>query len=168
MAGAEIANVRSVWSYGNLQFQDVRTGDIILQIGSSTSIPFGAPQRKLKNVTAAATLAASTDMGLLVYCTTDGVVIGLSDHASSTSYGARYTIMNCASDGGALLVVKAAGTGSSAWFAAGGTVSATTNTVIANTKATQQYGDFITVAFNASTCWQVIEQAGTWALSATS
>lgn len=168
MPGAEISNIKSSWQYGYLQFQNVKTGDAVLNIGSSTGVPFGAPQKAVVNITAAGTLAASTHMGKLVYCTTDAVVISLSDHASSTSYGAKYTIMNCASDGGALLVVKAAGTGSSAWFAAGGTASATTNTVIANTKTTQQYGDYITVAFNASTCWQVQEIGGTWTLSAAS
>jgi hypothetical protein len=162
MPGAEISNVQSTWRNGALRFQKVANGDDIFVIGATTGLPFCSYNLNVTTVTTAVTLAASTHAGKTIACGVDATVISLSDHASSTSYGASYTIVNTASDGGALVVVKAAGTGSSAWFAAGGTASATTNTVIANTKTTQQYGDFISVRFNGSTSWIVYDSAGTW------
>lgn len=162
MAGAEIANIKSTWINGALRFQKVANSDDIFVIGATTGLPFSSYNLNVATVTTAVTIAASTHAGKTIACGVDGTVISLSDHASSTSYGASYTIVNTASDGGALLVVKAAGTGSSAWFVIGGTASATTNTVIANTKTTQQYGDFISVRFNGSTSWIVYDSAGTW------
>jgi len=161
----ELNNVRSAGINGALRFQKAYTGDDIFVIGATTGVPFGPYNQNVVAVTTAVTVAASTHAGKLITCGVDGTVISLSDHTSSTSYGAFYTIMNTASDGGALIVIKAAGSGSSAWIVAGGTASATTNTVIANTKATQQYGDYVCLRFNGSTAWIVNESAGTWALS---
>lgn len=162
MPGAEIANIKGTWVNGALRIQKAANGDDIMVLGATTGLPWGAYNLNVTNVTTAVTLAASTHAGKTIACGVDGTVISLSDHTSSTSYGASYTIVNTASDGGALVVVKAAGTGSSAWFVIGGTASATTNTVIANTKTTQQYGDYISVRFNASTAWIVYDSAGTW------
>lgn len=168
MPGAEIANHVSNWINGALRIQKANNRDDVMVIGATTGIPFGAYNLKSIAVTTATTLVASTHLGMVITCGVDGTVISLSDHASSTSYGATYTIMNTASDGGALIVIKGAGTGSSAWFNCGGTVTATTNIYLHNTKTTQQYGDYVKLTFNGSTSWVVNERSGTWALSTTS
>jgi hypothetical protein len=164
---ADIANVNSIWVNGALRFVKAGTNDDLFVIGATTGVPFAAYNRAVKTVTTAVTLAASTDVGKLIACGVDGTVITMTDGVSSTSHGASYTILNTASDGGALIQVKFGGTGSSYWVAMAGNVSATTNLVASNTKATQELGDYITVRFNNSTSWVVTEYAGTWALSGT-
>jgi len=168
MAGAEIANLKANWINGALRIQDVATGNDVLVIGATTGAPYGYQNQGTATITTATTLTPSTHGGKLLLCPTDGTVISLTDGASSTAYGAQYTITNTASDGGALVVVAGAGTASSYWILGAGTANATTNTFIANTKTTQQYGDSVTLQFNGSTAWMVTNLVGTWAISATS
>ena len=165
----ENTNVRSVGINGALRFQDTKAQDLAV-IGATTGIPFGAYYRATRNITAATTLAASTHGGYLTYCTTDAIVVTLPAVAASTA-GLSFTIMNTASDGGALLQLKTAA--ATDWFNGGMGAAATTNLVLANTKATQRLGDSLTVVcggFNSTalpSAWFVTSVVGTWALAAT-
>lgn len=164
----ELTNVRSFGDKGALKFVTTRGEDIFV-IGATTGIPFGPTNQYTVNITAAATLVPSTHAGAIVYCTTDNVVVTLPAVAASTQ-GLMFTIMNTASDGAALLELKTGGAGD--YVVIGGTVTATTNLVIANTKATQQYGDSLTViqgawvAGGTTNCWITTNYTGTWVAQA--
>jgi hypothetical protein len=159
----ENTNVRSVGIAGALRFKDTLGQDLFV-IGATTGLPFGNYYANVVNITAAATLAASTNAGYITYCTTDAVVVTLPAVSVST-VGLAFTVMNTASDGGSLLQIKSASAAD--WLNGGMGAAATTNLVLKNTKATQRKGDMIQLVCSGSTAWFVREVVGTWALAAT-
>lgn len=165
----ELTNVRSSGVNGALVFTDT-IGQKYFVIGATTGLPFGAYNQSYVTITAATTLVPSTHAGLIVNCTTDAIVVTLPAIATSTN-GIQYTIINTASDGGALLELKTGA--ASDWVIIGGTATATTNLVLANTKTTQKYGDMITVTQGTNTltttttnAWITINKVGTWVAQA--
>ena len=164
MPGAEISNVRSNFINGALRFQRVSTNEDLFVIGATTGVPFGAQNQQVVNITAATTLNPSTHAGAIVYNTTDAIVCTLPACGPSTA-GIIYTVMNTASDGGAITCVKSAG--ATDWINGAGTAAATTNLAINNTKATHKYGDMISLTCNGSTAWFVIARVGTWSIATT-
>ena len=158
----ELTNVRAAGVLGALVYYNSR-GEPIAAIGGTGStgvgIPYGLYNQFVVNITAATTLAPSTHVGAMVTCTTDAIVITLPAVAASTA-AIQYDIMNLASSGGALLEIKT--NSATDYFVVGGTATATSNLVLANTKATQQFGDNVSVACSGSTCWIVENRVGTW------
>jgi hypothetical protein len=163
MPGAEIANVKAVWSGGVLTFQDVRTGNTIVTLGASTGLQmFAGPT--VTTYTAAATLS-TTQAGKIVNCTTDAVVFTLP-LASTSMAGLSYTIRNTASAGGALLVVRTNAT--TELICGNGSATGAAICAAVNTKATQAYGDQITLVNSGAVLWHLSNVVGTWAMSTTS
>ena len=156
MPGAEISNVNSVWIDGVLRFRNQRSEDV-LEIGATTGIPAGAHYQTNTTIAAATTLTVA-NCGRMVLCSTDSVVVTLPLAALP---GLTYTIMNTASDGGALLVVKGAATTE---VFQGNAVSATTATACKNTALTQRFGDCIGLRSTASVTWIITNVVGTWAV----
>lgn len=163
MPGAEISNVGSEFQLGALRFKDYLRQDLLV-IGATTGLPFGAQNQATLNVTAAATLVPSTHGGLVVYSTTDAVVLTLQT-ATATTVGECYTIVNTASNGGALLIVR---TNATTDYIVGYGSGATTNCAMSNTKLTQKRGDSVTFTNGVLLKWNVTNVVGTWAFAATS
>ena len=153
----ELSKISSRHVDGVLHFYNERNEELML-IGATTGIPLSYQYLKVTNLTAAATLAAS-DCGYVITCSTDSTVITLP---TATGTGYNYVIMNTASDGGAVVLLKGAVPivgGSGAGSASDGYVVAT------NTKATHHFGDTIgvTLGWVTTNAWIVTEIAGTWA-----
>lgn len=162
MAGAEIANVRARWSGGVLIFEDI-SGNQLLTLGASTGLQiFAGPT---VTTYAAASTLSTTQAGKIINCTTDAVVITLP-LASTSMAGLSYTIRNTATDGGALLVVRTNAT--TELIVGNGSASSAAICAASNTKATQQYGDQISLINSGAVLWHLSNVIGTWALSTTS
>jgi hypothetical protein len=162
MPGAEIANVRARWVAGVLVFEDT-SGNQLLTLAASTGLQDFSGQT-VTTYAAAATLS-TTQAGKVINCTTDNVVITLP-LASTSMAGLSYTIRNTATDGGALLVVRTNVT--TELICGNGSATGAAICAVKNTKATQQYGDQITLINSGAVLWHLSNVIGTWALSTTS
>ncbi len=161
----ELGNVNSEFINGVLRFRNAKTKADLFQIGAtgtSNGMPFGPYYLNTLNVTAAATLVPSTHGGLVVYATTDDLVLTLQT-ATATTVGEAYTIMNTASAGGAKLILR---TNATTDYFVGYGSGATTNCALVNTKTTQKYGDAVTVQNGVLLKWNVTNIVGTWAFAA--
>ena len=157
----ELTNVRSYGDKGALKFVTIRGEDVFV-IGATTGIPFGSVNQLVVNITAATTLNPSTHGGAVVYCTTDNIVVTLPANGPSSA-GIVYQVQATASDGAMLFQLKTAS--ATDWFQMGGVTAATTNLIAKDVKATQQYGDELSITSNGSTCWFCTNTIGTWTLA---
>ncbi len=162
--GVELNNIRAEARDGIVYFMDLNRTTLFTIAVSTGLMQFGG--RSVSTIIANTTLAL-TNIGKIITCTTDAVVITLpSSYASTNNTGMDYTIQNMASSGGALLVVKPTDT-TAEYFYGCGLASGAGYFVLANTKTTQVKGDKVSVrsATNSggTPLWYVTEMIGTWA-----
>jgi hypothetical protein len=164
-----ISNISAYWKEGGLYIYETNRGDVIAQINSTGTYfsgIFGGYLAQTTTFTTAQSVVSST-AGKLILCATDDTVFSLPNVSTGTKFpaGVCFTFVNTATDGGAKIVVK---TTTGDRIVGIGTLSGSSTHVITNTKATQQYGDRITIKSSDYSLWSLHDVVGTWALSATS
>lgn len=148
---------------GVLHYKNERN-ETLFTIGASSALPFGAHKQGVSNITVATSLLASTHGGYVVTCSGDNIVVTLPTAATKATPEV-FTLMNTASNGGALLLFR---TNATTDYFLGGGAAATSACCATNTKLTQKYGDLIGVMSSGSVTWNITSIVGTWAFAATS
>ena len=113
--------------------------------------------RITRTITTNFTLIDVNDIGRLILCATDNVVLTLPAVAT----GHRYTFVNIGADGAALIELD---TNASDKILGGCGFSVLDNgDKVSNTKGTADKGDYITVEYGTADGWYITELVGTWA-----
>jgi hypothetical protein len=155
----ELTNVGSYGKNGTLYFYRAGVNEAFYMLSATSGLPVGMVNQNVTLITTAKTLTAS-DCGYVLVTSVDDMVITLP---SATGTGLNYTIINTASDGGALLKVKGA-----VPVLGNGAASASDSYIVAsNTKATHKYGDAISVTLGwvTTNAWFITNLVGTWAMA---
>jgi hypothetical protein len=167
---ADISNLMSWWSSGNLVIGDTQYNSVLTICSSTGGILFGnaggvtlstggihsSNENKVTDIVDYT--LTNTDSGAVHYVTVSDVILTLPGAASS---GKRmfFTVINACTTAGQVVIKTTDTTAEVIW---GGNVGSS-NRLIANTAATHKYGDSVQLVNTAaSTTWSIVGMTGTW------
>lgn len=107
------------------------------------------------------TVSSKSDSGIVVRAGTDGDIVSLPDAAAENA-GQIVTVINVASNGGALVSISPHSSDAIFGTIGANSASGTANKDWQNTKATAKKGDYTTLISDGISAWWIIGGVGIW------